>query len=176
MAIQTLGEYKPSLHPSVFVAGGAWVIGQVEVGADSSIWYNAVLRGDINGIRIGERSNIQDATIMHVTHEYPVVVGSDVTIGHRAIVHGATLGDCCLIGMGATILDNARVGAYSLVAAGAVVKEGFVVPEGMLVAGVPAKILRALADEEKDALLKSAQGYVEYARMFRNLNILERSA
>ena len=167
MAIVAFQNSRPMIDPSVFVAEGVWIIGQVEIGKDSSVWFNAVLRGDINKIQIGDRTNIQDGSIMHVTHEYPVHVGSDVTIGHRAIVHGATIDDCCLIGMGATILDNARVGSYSLVAAGAVVREGFVVPGGMLVGGVPAKIIRPLTQSEKDSLFQSAQGYVEYARQFR---------
>ena len=111
MAIVALQDHQPSIHQSAFIAGGAWIIGQVEIGEDSSVWFNAVLRGDINKIRIGERTNIQDGSIMHVTHEHPVWVGSDVTIGHRVIVHGAWIDDYCLIGMGATILDNARVGS-----------------------------------------------------------------
>ncbi len=167
MAIQAFQDYRPAIDPSVFVAEGVWIIGQVEIGKESSVWFNAVLRGDINKIQIGDRTNIQDGSIMHVTHEHPVRVGSDVTIGHRAIVHGATIDNCCLIGMGATILDNARVGSYSLVAAGAVVRESFVVPEGMLAAGVPAKIVRPLTQTEKERLFQSAQGYVEYARRFR---------
>ncbi len=167
MGILAFQDHQPAIDPSVFLADGVYIIGQVEIGKDCSIWFNAVLRGDINTIRIGDRTNIQDGSIMHVTHEHPVRVGSDVTIGHRAIVHGATIDNCCLIGMGATILDNARVGSYSLVAAGAVVGESFVVPEGMLVAGVPAKIIRPLTQSEKDRLFQSAQGYVEYAKQFR---------
>ena len=167
MATVALQDHQPSIHQSVFIAGGAWIIGQVEIGKDSSVWFNAVLRGDINKIRIGERTNVQDGSIMHVTHEHPVWVGSDVTIGHRAIVHGARIDDYCLIGMGATILDNARVGSYSLVAAGAVVRESFEVPEGMLVAGVPARIIRPLTQVEKDRLVQSAKGYVDYARQVR---------
>ena len=176
MPILAVGKHTPVLHPSVFVAKGAWVIGHVEAGVDSGIWYNVVLRGDINMIRIGDRTNIQDGSIIHVTHEHPVVVGSNVTIGHRAIVHGATVEDCCLIGMGATVLDNARVGSFALVAAGALVREGFVVPEGTLVAGVPAKVIRPLTQEEKDGLLRSAEGYVEYARTFRSLTSKDRTS
>jgi len=167
MAILMFQDHQPVIDPSVFVAEGVWIVGQVEIGKDSSVWFNAVLRGDINKIRIGDRTNIQDGSIMHVTHEHPVRVGSDVTVGHRAIIHGASIENCCLIGMGATILDNARVGSYSLVAAGAVIREGFVVPEGMLVAGVPAEIIRPLVQSEKEKLFQSAQGYVEYARQFR---------
>jgi carbonic anhydrase/acetyltransferase-like protein (isoleucine patch superfamily) len=158
----------PRVHPSVFVADGAQIIGDVELGMDSSVWFNAVLRGDINAIRVGERSNVQDGAVLHVTHEYPVYVGADATVGHQAIIHGCTVEDGSLIGMGAIILDNARIGPYSLVAAGAVVREGFVVPEGMLAAGVPARIVRKLTDQEKEALFESAQRYMTYAAGFRD--------
>jgi len=159
--------HEPSFPATVFVASGAHVIGQVSLGADSSVWFNVVLRGDINSITIGERTNIQDGTIMHVTGAHPVVVGSDVTIGHRAIVHGCTIGNSCLIGMGSIVLDGARVGDHSLVAAGAVVLQDFAVPEGSLVAGVPGKIIRQLTDDERSHIMKSARNYVEYARRFQ---------
>jgi carbonic anhydrase/acetyltransferase-like protein (isoleucine patch superfamily) len=158
---------SPRIHPSVFVAEGVCVLGDVEIGIDASIWFNSVLRGDINLIRIGDRTNVQDGSIFHVTSELPVIVGNDVTVGHRAIVHGCTVGDGSLIGMGAIVLDRARIGKQALVAAGAVVREGFEVPDGMLAAGVPAKITRALTGEEKQALLESARHYVEYAKTFR---------
>lgn len=167
MSLVPHGGHRPSVHPSVFVAESATLIGDVVVGEDSSIWFNAVLRGDINTIRVGERTNIQDGSILHVTHEYPVRIGSDVTIGHGAIVHGCTIEDCSLIGMGATVLDNARVGPYALVAAGSVVRENFVVPEEMLAAGVPARLVRQLSQQEKEQLAQSARGYVSYAQSFR---------
>ncbi len=135
-----------------------------------SIWFNCVLRGDINGIYVGERTNIQDGCILHVTHELPVYVGHDVTVGHRAIVHGCRVEDGSLIGMGAVVLDRARVGRQALVAAGAVVREGFEVPDGMLAAGVPAKVVRPLTEEEKSGILESARNYVEYAEHFRIMN------
>ena len=156
----------PKIHPSAFVAEGAHIIGDVELGMDSSIWFNAVLRGDINAIRVGERSNVQDGAVLHVTHEYPVYIGADATIGHHAIIHGCTVEDGCLIGMGAVVLDHARVGPYALVAAGAVILEEFVVPEGMLAAGVPARVIRKLTDKEKQDLFESAQRYVTYAASF----------
>lgn len=159
---------QPSIHPTVFVASNASIIGRVEIGKDSSIWYNTVVRGDINLIRIGERTNIQDGTILHVTHEFPVVIGDDVTVGHRAIVHGCTVGNGSLIGMGAIILDAAHVGPHALVAAGAVVREGFTVPEGTLAAGIPARIVRDLTAEERAHLLSSAQNYVGYAKQLRS--------
>lgn len=167
MGVISHAGVSPKIHPSVFVAGGAHVIGNVEVAEDASIWFNCVLRGDINSIYIGERSNIQDGSIFHVTEELPVHVGNDVTVGHGAIVHGCRVEDGSLIGMGAVVLDRARVGKQALVAAGAVVREGFVVPDGMLVGGVPAKILRALSEEEKRLLLESAAHYVKYAERFR---------
>lgn len=167
MPLITHNGISPSVHPSVFVAEGAYLIGDVRLARDVSIWFNSVLRADINLIEIGERTNIQDGCVLHVTHEYPVRIGSDVTVGHRAIVHGCTIGDCCLIGMGSVILDNAKVGSYSLIAAGAVVREGFHVPEGVLVAGVPAKVIRPLSEEEKRAIKESALHYVEYAKGYR---------
>jgi carbonic anhydrase/acetyltransferase-like protein (isoleucine patch superfamily) len=158
----------PTVHPSAFVAEGAYVIGRVEIARDASVWFGAVLRGDINSIQVGERSNIQDGCIFHVTNELPVYVGNDVTVGHGAIVHGCRIGDGSLIGMGAIVLDRAQVGRQALVAAGAVVKEGFVVPDGMLVGGVPARVLRPLSEEEKSALLESADHYVKYAESYRS--------
>jgi carbonic anhydrase/acetyltransferase-like protein (isoleucine patch superfamily) len=158
---------RPEVPPSAFVANGAWLIGDVTLGDDASIWFNAVLRGDINSIRIGDRSNVQDGVVMHVTHEDRVIVGNDVTIGHLAMIHGCELRDGALIGMGAVVLDGAVVGPQALVAAGAVVRERFVVPEGTLVAGVPARVVRPLSEQERASLLESARHYVQYARSFR---------
>jgi carbonic anhydrase/acetyltransferase-like protein (isoleucine patch superfamily) len=156
----------PILHPSVLIADGAFVIGDVHIGKDASIWYNAVLRGDINAIWVGERSNIQDGCVMHVTRELPVIIGNDVTIGHQAVIHGCTIDNCALIGMGAMVLDSAKVGSFSIVAAGAVVLEKSVVPEGTLVAGIPARVIRNVTEEERQRLLESALNYVAYAQSF----------
>ncbi|MBI5472098.1 MAG: gamma carbonic anhydrase family protein [Ignavibacteriae bacterium] len=164
MPLITYNGALPSVDPSVFVADGVHLIGDVHLAKDVSIWFNSVLRGDINRIDVGERTNIQDCTVIHVTHELAVRIGSDVTVGHRAIIHGCTIGDCSLIGMGAVILDNATVGSAALVAAGAVVLQNFVVPDGMLAAGVPAKIIRPLTDDEKRQIKESAFHYAEYAR------------
>lgn len=166
MHIITHHGVTPRIHPSVFVAAGACVIGEVEVGEDASIWFNSVLRGDINAIRIGARTNVQDGCILHVTAQYPVEIAEDVTLGHQAMIHGCRIGRGTLIGMNAVVLDDARVGAQALVAAGSVVKEHFVVPDGMLVAGVPAKIIRPLSEDEKRALQDSADRYVQYARSY----------
>jgi carbonic anhydrase/acetyltransferase-like protein (isoleucine patch superfamily) len=158
---------RPRLSATAFIAEGARLIGDVRVGADASIWFNAVLRGDINSIQIGDRSNVQDGVVIHVTHELPVIVENDVTIGHQAVIHGCELLSGSLIGMGAVVLDRARVGPQALVAAGALVREGFIIPEGMLAAGVPARLVRPLTAEEREALLASAQRYVEYARSYQ---------
>ncbi len=158
---------RPRLAPGVFLAEGAVLIGDVEVGRDASIWFGAVLRGDINGIRIGDRTNIQDGCILHVTHEYGVRIGKDVTVGHAAVVHGCSVADGALIGMGAVVLDNARIGSRALVAAGALVPENFIIPDGMLAAGVPARLVRPLSEEEQERLLESAAHYVQYAASFR---------
>ncbi len=160
----------PVIDESVFIADGAVVIGDVVIGKDSNIWFNAVIRGDVNYIRIGERTNIQDGCILHVTTEkYPLIIGNDVTVGHGAILHGAVIHDKCLIGMGAIVLDGAEVKPYSLVAAGSLVKQGFVVPEGTLVAGVPAKVVRELTEDERKALEESAIHYVELSKEYKNL-------
>ena len=158
----------PRIHPSVFIAEGAQIIGDVEIGAGSSVWFNTVIRGDVHYIRIGERTNIQDNCVLHVTHDtYPLVVGSDVTVGHGAILHAATIKDCCLIGMGAKVLDGATIGSYALVAAGSLVLEHFEVPEGALVAGVPARVKRMLTEEERAGIVQSAQNYVDYVKSYR---------
>jgi gamma-carbonic anhydrase len=158
----------PRIHPSVFLAAGARIIGDVEIGELASIWFNVVLRGDVHFIRIGRRTNIQDLTMCHVTHRrYPLVVGDDVTVGHSAVLHGATIGDRVLIGMGATVLDNAVIGAESLIAAGTVVREGFQVPNGTLVAGVPGKVVRELTEEERRRVAEGATNYESYVARFR---------
>jgi len=167
MPLLAAGGKSPRVHPSVFVADGAFVIGEVELAQDASVWFHAVLRGDINSIVVGARTNIQDGCIFHVTNTSGVRVGSDVTVGHGAVVHGCTIGDGSLIGMRAVVLDAARVGEGSLVAAGAVVLEGMVIPPGTLAAGVPARIIRALTTEEQKKLLESAAHYVDYAMAFR---------
>ena len=156
------------VHSTAWIAGGAWVIGDVEVGEQSSVWFNAVLRGDINAIRIGSRSNIQDGCILHVTGEYAVEIGEDVTVGHMAMLHGCRIGRCTLIGMNAVVLDHAVVGTCALVAAGSVVKEHSVVPDGTLVAGVPARVVRELTEEERHAIAQSAVNYIAYAASYRS--------
>lgn len=158
----------PRIDPTVFIAAGARIIGDVEIGELSSVWFNVVLRGDVHFIRIGRRTNIQDLTMCHVTHKrFPLIVGNDVTVGHSAVLHGATIGDRVLVGMGATVLDNAVIGDESLIAAGAVVREGFQVPSGTLVAGIPAKVVRELTDAERRRVAEGATNYASYVERFR---------
>src|SRR5918998_1998135 len=146
-----LRQYRsilPTVHESAFVDESAQVIGDVHIGAESSIWMNVVVRGDVHHIRLGARTNIQDGTIVHVMRNtHPTVIGDDVTIGHAAVVHGCTIEDRCLIGMGAILLNGCRIGIGSIVAAGALVTEGMVVPPGSMVMGMPAKVKRPLTAE-----------------------------
>jgi carbonic anhydrase/acetyltransferase-like protein (isoleucine patch superfamily) len=159
----------PRLHPSVFVAEGARIIGDVEIRESSSVWFNTVIRGDVNCIRIGARTNIQDNSVLHVTTKTaPLNIGSDVTIGHSAVLHGCTVEEYCLIGMGAIILDGVCIHRNSIVSAGAMVLEGFDVPEGVLVAGVPAKIKRPLTKKEQQFLRRSAANYVRSCQNYRS--------
>lgn len=159
---------SPTVHDSVFLAEGAIVIGDVVIGEGSSVWFNTVIRGDVHFIRIGERTNIQDGCVLHVTsNQYPLKIGSSVTVGHGAILHGCSVGDYTLIGMGARVLDDARVGQYCIVAAGTLVLEGSEIPDGSLVAGVPGRVRRTLTAAEKDRVAHSAERYLEYAKTYR---------
>ncbi len=168
MGIVTYKGITPKIDPTVFLADGVHIIGDVEIGKDSSIWYNTVIRGDVNYIRIGERTNIQDNTVVHVTNKkFPTSIGSNVTIGHSAVIHACTINDYSLIGMGAVVLDDATVGPFALIAAGAVVTMGMVIPEGTLAAGIPAKVIRALTDDERKFLIQSAQNYIDYVATYR---------
>jgi carbonic anhydrase/acetyltransferase-like protein (isoleucine patch superfamily) len=155
----------PVVHSTAYVDASAQVIGDVEIGADSSVWMNAVVRGDVNTIRIGQRSNVQDGTVVHVMHEtHPTRIGDDVTIGHAAIVHGCTIGNRVLIGMGATVLNGAVIGDDTIVAAGTLVTEGAVIPPRSLVMGSPGKVRRTLSDEDVASILEYAANYVRYKR------------
>lgn len=154
---------QPVLGQDVYLARTAVVIGDVTLGARSSVWYHAVLRGDINRIVVGDGSNIQDNAVVHLADDYPCLIGRYVTVGHSAIVHACTVEDECLVGMGATILDGAVVGAQSIVGANALVTQGTVIPPGSMVLGAPAKVTRALTAEERAHLRTWAQKYVENA-------------
>jgi len=159
-------NYYPAIGENVFLASGVKIIGNVEIGNDSSVWYNSVIRGDVHYIKIGESTNIQDCSMLHVTNgKYPLNIGNKVTIGHSVSLHGCSLNDLCLICIGAIILDGAVIESNSMVAAGALVKQNFVVPSGKLVAGVPAKVIRNLTEAEILDIEDSAKRYVEYSRI-----------
>ncbi len=146
----------PKIDASVFLASGSKIVGDVAIGEGSSIWFNTVVRGDVNYITIGKMTNVQDLSMLHVTkNTHPLVIGNNVTIGHSVTLHGCTLKDNCFIGMGATILDGAVIEPSAMVAAGALVKQNFIVPTGKLVAGVPAKIIRNLSEEEINLIIAS---------------------
>lgn len=161
--LDTFLRKKPALGQGVYLAQSAVVIGDVTLGDYSSVWYHAVLRGDINRIVVGHHSNVQDNAVLHLADDLACLVGSYVTIGHSAIVHACTIGDECLIGMGSTILDGAVIGAQSIVGANALVTQGAQVPSGSLVLGSPAKVARALSSEERSSLKGWAEKYVENA-------------
>jgi len=150
-----------------YVDVSAQVIGDVELGPQASVWMNAVLRGDVNSIRVGARSNVQDCAVLHgMRYKYPVIVGEMVTIGHNATVHGCILEDNVLIGIGATILNNARIGENSIIAAGAVIPEQTIIPPNSLVTGIPGKIRRTIGDADRALILKYAQNYLDYTAIY----------
>lgn len=161
-------ETKLSVDASAFIAPNAVLVGEVTVGAESSLWYGVVARADMEPIVIGRESNVQDGSIIHVDVAMPVTIGDNVSIGHRAVVHGCAIESGCLIGMGAIILSGSRIGAGALVAAGALVREGVEVPPGVLFAGVPGKILRDLTAEEISRVAANSRSYVEYTRRYKS--------
>ena len=162
----------PRIPPTVFVDASAQVIGEVEIGEESSVWMCAVIRGDVNWIRIGRRSNVQDGTIVHVmTKTHPTVIGDNVTIGHAAIVHGCTIEDQCLIGMGAILLNGAHVGTGSIIAAGTLLVEGMKVPPRSLVMGSPGKVKRTLTDAEVLDVQAYADRYVKYRLDYMTVDV-----
>jgi carbonic anhydrase/acetyltransferase-like protein (isoleucine patch superfamily) len=159
---------SPSIAPSAWIAPGAVVTGDVWIGAGSSVWFQSVVRGDVNFIRIGARTNIQDLSMVHVTGgTHPCIVGDDVTVGHRVVLHGCTVGDRCLVGIGAIVLDGAVLEPESMVGAGALVPPGFVVPSGKLVLGAPCKVKRDLTPEERAFFVSSSGRYASYAARYR---------
>jgi carbonic anhydrase/acetyltransferase-like protein (isoleucine patch superfamily) len=163
-------RFNPSLvHPSAWIAPNATLTAQVHVAAQASVWFGAVLRGDVEPIWIGEGSNIQDLSCLHADPGFPCSIGKRVTVGHRAIIHGATIEDEVLVGMGAIILNGAVIGKHSVIGAGALVTENKVIPPGSLVVGVPAKVAREVSQEEIQKLLKSAERYQFAAARYREL-------
>ena len=161
-------DAMPEIGAETWLAPNASVIGRVRIGVQASVWFGAVLRGDIDEIVLGDRSNLQDNVVVHTETGSPAIIGADVSVGHGAVVHGCTIEDGCLIGMNATVLNGAVIGAQSLVAAGAVVLEGSVIPPRSLVAGVPAKVRRALDDDEVAGLLGNSARYVTRAALYRD--------
>lgn len=162
-------QTAPTIHPSAFVAKGAVVTGDTHIGANSSIWFNVTMRGDVNHIRIGENTNIQDGTVCHVTYKkFPLIIGNNVTIGHNATLHACTVEDFGFVGMGAVVMDGAVVETGAMVAAGALVPPGKVVKSGEIWAGNPAKFFRPMTQEEKDYLPWSAQHYVKLGQEYLN--------
>ncbi len=165
-------ECGPRIHPSAYVAPTATVVGDVTLEADSSVWFGAVLRGDINRIHVGPSTNIQDGVVVHLADDFPVSIGELVTVGHGAIVHACTVDHEVLIGMGAIILDGAEIGARSIIGANALITGGTKIPPGSLVIGSPAKVVRTLSADEQATTKTWALKYVENARIFRETNPL----
>ena len=166
MLLEYRGKW-PRLGERVFIAEGAKIIGDVEIGDHSSVWFNAVVRGDVDYIRIGKHSNIQDGSVLHVMKDqYPLVLGDYVTVGHGAMLHGCVIESHCLIGMRATILNNAKIGAHTIIAAGALVTERTVIPEGSLAMGMPARVKRKLTDEEIAGIDEYARRYYTYKETY----------
>lgn len=160
----------PEIHETAFIAPSADVIGDVVIGQDSSIWFQVVVRGDVHSIRIGSRTNVQDHSMLHVTRKKsPLVIGDEVTVGHRVLLHGCTVGNRVLVGMGAIIMDDAVIGDDCIVAAGALVTKGFRAPDKSLIIGSPAKVSRSLTEEEMSFLKQSAANYVGDKKEYGNL-------
>ena len=164
---------QPTLGDGVYLASTAVVVGDVSLGTHSSVWYHAVLRGDINFIKIGHHTNIQDGTVVHLADDYPCEIGNWTTIGHSAVIHACCIGDECLIGMNSTVLDGAVIGSQSIIGANALVTGGTQIPEGSLVLGSPAKAIRPLTEKERIGLKPWAQKYVDNAAycLKHNLNV-----
>ena len=161
-------RFRPDqVHPTAFIAPGAVVLGDVTVGEEASIWFNAVVRGDSEAIRIGRRANVQDGAILHADPGFPCQLGDNVTVGHAAIVHGATIADDVLIGMRAVVLNGANIGRHSIIGAGAVVTEGTVIPPGSLVLGMPGKVKRETAADDLTQIAHAAAHYVAAAAEYR---------
>ncbi|MBK0421319.1 gamma carbonic anhydrase family protein [Leucobacter sp. CSA2] len=158
----------PRVDPSAWIGPGAIVVGDVAIGAGSSVWYNAVVRGDSDSVRIGERTNLQDGVVVHTQRGDAAVIGDDVSVGHNAVVHGATIERGCLIGMGSTILSGAVIGEGSLVAAGALVPQGAVIPPRSLVAGIPGRVVRELREDDRAAVRRNAELYAGYTERHRD--------
>ena len=167
MAIYQLDAHTPEVADSAWVADSAQVMGAVRVAADASIWFGVTVRGDTETIEIGEGSNIQDGSVLHADHGMPLTIGRHVTVGHQVMLHGCTIGDESLIGIGAVVLNGAKIGKHCLVGAGALVTEGKEFPDGSMILGSPARVVKTLSPEQIEGLRQSAQHYIDNARRFR---------
>ncbi|MBU4276613.1 MAG: gamma carbonic anhydrase family protein [Proteobacteria bacterium] len=169
--IESINGKTPQVDPSAFIAPGAVVLGDVELGPEVSVWYGCVLRGDINWIRVGARTNLQDGSVIHVSHTgQGTLVGSEVVVGHRVVLHSCTVGDQVLIGMGAVVLDRSQVGDGAIVAAGAVVPPGMIVPPDTMVAGIPAKVIRPVTPEQRQATVATMERYLTAMAMHKQMH------
>ena len=167
MAVYQLDDHKPQIAPSAWVADNAQVMGAVTMEADASVWFGATVRGDTEHITIGEGANIQDGSVLHADHGMPLKVGKHVTVGHMVMLHGCTIGDESLIGIGAVVLNGAKIGKNCLVGAGSLVTEGKEFPDGSMIMGTPAKVVRQLTSEQIQGLRQSAKHYIENAHRFK---------
>lgn len=170
MPIIPFGADQPLVDSTAFIAPDAWIIGKVAIGARCSVFFHAVLRGDIERISIGDGTNLQEHVLVHTSHGMAdAIIGKNVTVGHRAIIHGCSVGDRCLIGMGATILDNAEIGECCIIGAHTLIPKGIRIPARSLVVGTPGKVLRQITSEEEESLLSSALGYQKLGESYRRL-------
>lgn len=169
--IYPFNDFQPVIHKDAFIAPTAVLIGQVTVGEGASIWFHCVVRGDINAIKIGAKTNIQDGCMLHVTQRTPLIIDERVTAGHGAILHACHIESDCLVAMGAIVLDGAVVGAGSIVAAGAVVAPGTVIPPGSLVMGVPGKVMRQVNADDRSRIEQGWQNYIRYSAVYRDMNL-----
>jgi carbonic anhydrase/acetyltransferase-like protein (isoleucine patch superfamily) len=172
--VAALGERRPAIDPVAFLASGCFVLGDARIGARAGVWYGTVVRADAETITVGDETNLQDGVVVHADPGFPCHIGARVSVGHRAVVHGCTVGDDVLVGMGATILNGARIGSWSLIAAGAVVLQNTEIPEGSLVAGVPGKVVRTLGEQERQAITRNAQVYLHLADEHRTITPVPR--
>mgnify|MGYP006104946829 CR=1 FL=1 len=174
MNLYSYKEHTPQIGANCYMAPGSQIIGRVTLEENTNIWFNCVLRGDVNHIFIGRNTNVQDLSMLHVTENNPLIIQENVTIGHSVTLHGCTVEKNCLIGMGATLLDKAVIGEYSIVAAGSVVSPNKVFPPRSMIMGVPAKVVRALNENEIEMLNLHYKSYVKYASEFNDENIVKR--
>jgi len=169
MPIINYGDKTPKTEDSTFIADTAVIIGDVTIGKNSSVWYGAVLRGDMNYIKIGDNVNVQDNSVMHGTaNKFPTIIGDNVSIGHNSTVHGCTIGSNCLIGMGSIILEGAKIGNWCIIAAGAVIPEGATIPDNSIVMGIPGKVTSKLTDEHKERITRNWKAYVDLIEEYKN--------